>query len=335
MKQAPRITYHRRMVATIWRRGLAGLLSLFVFFGSGGIANAQSQLPSTGSPFIVVELNSGSVTIHAWSRSTVGIEADPNIRYNHAPPRMVENRLQQPSVLLWSQQIRTRGGAVLTLPPEPFPLPSFPPGDHDAYIIRGQGDVTLNVPEAAPLIVINIKFGSATVEGYRGTLVAHIDSGQIHLNDDAGTVAAQVNNGPFFANDSNFQRMRLRTGRGDVLMTNCRVSQIAVTSLLGSILFDNGTFDNGIAHFESARGVVAIGVNGPALVEAHSGNGHILYDAGDAQMQRATDDAQATFGIGGPVVTATSGDAAVLLYRGSLRDHPGLMRQLPARARFF
>jgi hypothetical protein len=237
--------------------------------------------------------------------------------------------------MLWSQTLKVGQGEELTLPPEPFPLPPFAPGDHDAYVIRGEGNVTLDVPEATPLVVINIKLGTASVDGYRGTLVAHIGGGQIHLSDDGGTVAAQVNNGPFFANDSNFVRLRLRTGRGNIIMTNCRASQIAVTSLLGSILYDNGSFDNGIARFESDRGIVAIGVNGAAQVEAHAGNGRIMYENGDAQITRTGGDAQAIFEAGGPVVTASSTDAAVFLFRGSLRDHPGLMSRLPPRARFF
>jgi hypothetical protein len=335
MKARSRIPYHVDMVATIWRRALAGLLSLFVFLGFDGSALAQSQLPSTGSPFVVVQLDSGAVTVHTWTRPTVGIEADPSITYNHAPPRIVEGRMRQQSIMLWSQTIKTQQGEQLSLPPEPFPLPPFAPGDHDAYIVRGEGDVTLDVPESTPLIVINIKLGTATVEGYHGTLVAHIGGGQVHLNDDSGTVAAQVNNGPFFANNSNFERIRLRTGRGNILMTNCRASQIAVTSLMGSILFDNGSFDNGIARFETDRGIVAIGVNGAAQIEAHSGNGRIVLDNGDAAVQRSASDAQATFEAGGPVVTASSTNAAVFLFRGSLRDHPNLLRQLPPRARFF
>ena len=335
MKRATPIAYDRCMVATMWRRGLAGLLSLFVFLGFGGIARAQTQLPSTGAPFIVVQLESGSVTIRTWTRLSVGFEGDPSVNYHHAPPRMVQARMRQQSVMLWSQTIRTPRGQELSFPPEPFPLPPFAPGDHDAYVIRGEGDVTLDVPQATPLIVINVKLGTASVQGYHGTLVAHIGGGQMHLDQDSGTVAVQVNNGPFFATDSDFERMRLRTGRGNIMMTNCRASQIAVTSLLGSILFDDGSFDPGIARFESDRGIVAIGVNGPAQVEAHSGNGRILVGSGEGNVTRDADDAQVIFDIGGPVVTASSASAAVLLYRGSLRDHPMLMRELPARARFF
>jgi Putative adhesin len=323
------------MVATMWRRALAGLLSVFVFLtGGSGVARAQQALlPSTGSPFIVVQLESGSVTIHSWSRPNVGIDADPTVSYNHAPPRTVQGQMRQ-SVMLWSQTIQTQQGQ-LTLPPEPFPLPPVAPGDHDAYIIRGYGDVTLNVPYATPLVIVNVKIGSVDIAGFHGTFVVHSGAGQVHLDGDSGTGAVQVNNGAFFADESSFDRLRLRTGRGNVIMTNCRAEQIDVTTLLGSIVFDNGTFANGIARFESDRGAIAIGVNGGAQIEAHSGNGRIISDPGDVDIQLNGPDAQAQINGGGPVVTATSADGAIVIYTGSLRDHPNLQREIPPRLRLF
>ncbi len=320
----------------MWRRGLSGLLSLFVLLGGAGTrAGAQyMQLPSTGAPFILVQLRSGSATIRTWDRPTVGIVADPGVRYNHAPPRIVASRMHQ-SVMLWSQTIQTPEGA-LTLAPEPFVLPPFAPGDHDAYVIRGEGNVTLTVPQQAPLVVVNVRVGSVAISGFHGNaFVVHVNQGQVHLDDDSGTGAVQVNNGAFFASNSAFDRLRLRTGRGNIVMTNCHSRQIAVTSLTGSILYDSGTFENGIAHFESERGTVAIGVDGSAEIEAHAGSGRILYRPGEAQVQRSADDAQAIIDGGGPVITATTDAGAVIFYRGAIHDHPGLERALPAAMRFF
>lgn len=328
------ISYHRSMVAAMWRRGLAGLLSVFVFLGCGAAARAQQALlPSTGAPFLLVQLESGAVTIHSWARPTVSIEGDPTVTYNHAPPRIVEGRMRAQSIMLWSQTIQSPQGP-LTLPPEPFLLPPVPPGDHDAYIVRGYGDVTIDVPYATPLMIVNVKIGSVTIDGYHGTFIVHAGAAQVHLDADSGTGAIQVNNGAFFASESSFDRLRLRTGRGNIVMTDCRAQQIDVTSLLGSIVIDNGTFENGIARFESERGAVAIGVNGGAQIVAHSGNGRILYENGDAVVERNGTDAQAEFGGGGPVVTATSATGAVMFFSGSLRDHPQLERLLPQRIRF-
>jgi hypothetical protein len=323
------------MVAAMWRRGLAGLLSVFVFVGSSIAARAQqSMLPSTGAPFVLVQLDSGSVTIRSWPRPTVGIEADPTITYNHAPPRMVAARVNQQSVMLWSHTIQTPQG-TLTLPPEPFLLPPVAPGDHDAYVVRGYGNATIDIPDQTPLLIVNVKLGSISIEGYHGTFIVHAGATQVHLDGVSGTGGVQVNTGAFFANDSSFDRLRLRTGRGNVVMTNCHAQQIDVTSLMGSILYDNGTFTNGIARFESQRGAVAVGVNGGAQIEAHSGNGRILYENGDANVQRNGADGQAQLGGGGPVVTATSASAAVIFYSGSLRDHPQLQRLIPPTMRLF
>ncbi len=104
---------------------------------------------------------------------------------------------------------------------------------------------------------------------------------------------------------------------------HCAAAQIQASSLTGSIIYDNGTFTPGLAHFESQRGSVALGVaNGNAQITAHSDSGRVFNEAQG-------------FVRGGPVVTATSGSGAVLYYRGSLRQHPQLMQRLPANARPF
>ena len=291
-------------------------------------ARAQQQiLPSTGAPFILVQLQSGAVTVRTWQRPSVGFVADPTVDIHHAPPRIVAAREQQQQIMLWAQTIRTPQGE-LTLPAEPFPLPEFP-GDHDAYVVRGYGNVTLTVPESTPLVVVNIKSGSATIAGYQGAFVVHAGAAQVHLDEDGGTGAVQGNGG-FFAENSTFDRLRVRSGRGDIVMTNCRAQQIAVTSLVGSIVYDNGSFENGIARFETQRGVVAIGVNGPAQIVAHSGTGRILA-SNDVDLIRNGLDAQAAIQGGGPVVTVTSDTGAVAIYQGALREHPQLMRELPPR----
>jgi len=335
MKRRSARGYHPGMTATTWRRGLAGLLTAFVFLiGFRAPARAASSfIPTTPAPFIVVQLGSGSVTIRTWDRPGIQIDSDPSITFSHAPPREVASRIP-PQIMLWSQTIQTPAGE-LNLPPEPFPLPPFAPGEHDALVVRGDGDVTLTIPEQSPLVLVNVRLGALAVDGYRGTaLVAHVTAGEVHLDDVSGTVAVQVNNGPFYANDSSFDRLRLRTGRGNVYMSNCRSRQIQVTSLMGSILYDNGVFEPGLARFESTRGAVAIGLASGAQIEAHSGAGRILYDAGpEGNPVRGANDAQAALMGGGPVVTASSTGGAVIFYHGLLHDHPRLERAMPPRLR--
>ncbi len=325
--------YHRGVMATTWRRGLAGLLSVFVFL-AGMTARAHAAntvIPTTPAPFVWIQLDGGAVTIRTWDRSEIAVQSDPSVTVNHAPPRELGGPQQVP---LWSQTVKTPTGD-LTLAPEAFILPPFEPGDHDALIVRGQGNVTLTIPTQAPLVLVNVRLGSVNVDGFAGTaLVAHVTAGEMHLSNISTTAALQVNNGPVFISDSDFPRLRLRTGRGSVFMTNCRASQIQVTSLVGSILFDNGSFDPGLAHFETDRGSIAIGVTTGAQIAAHSGSGRIFYDIGDTgSVNRTPNDAQAELNGGGPVITASSNNGAVVFYRGALHQYPELERIIGPKLR--
>jgi hypothetical protein len=174
------------------------------------------------------------------------------------------------------------------------------------------------------LIIANVKQGNLTIENYRGgTFVAHVNRGSMVLNGVAGTGAAQVNYGSFSASDSSFDRLRVRTARANMMFENCASTQIQASSLAGTIVYDNGTFAPGLAHFESQRGSVAIGVaDGNAQITAHSDSGHVA-SADDAFTRAA------------PVVTATSGTGNVLYYRGTIQTHPDMLRQLPPEARPF
>lgn len=207
--------------------------------------------------------------------------------------------------------------------------------EHDALIVRGEGDVTLTIPAQTPLVLASVRLGSVTVDGFTGTaLVTHVTAGEVHLSNVSTTAAVQVNNGPVFIANSAFPRLRLRTGRGNVFMSNCRASQIQVTSLVGSILFDNGTFDPGLAHFETDRGSIAIGVTGGTQIDAHSSAGRIFYDTGnESNVNRSPYDAQALLNGGGPVVTASSINGAVLFYRGTLHQYPQLERIIGPKLR--
>jgi hypothetical protein len=201
--------------------------------------------------------------------------------------------------------------------------------------VRGEGDVTLTVPQQTPLLLINVRLGSVTIAGYSGTaFVAHVTAGEVHVENVSTTAAIQVNNGPVFISNSTFERLRLRTGRGTAFMSACRSQQIQVTSLTGSVVYDNGVFEPGLAHFETTRGDIAIGLASGAQIEAHSSAGRILYDVGsDGSVNRSAQDAQATLMGGGPVITASSITGAVIFYRGTLHDYPQFERLLTPKLR--
>ena len=105
--------------------------------------------------------------------------------------------------------------------------------------------------------------------------------------------------------------------------------QIQATSTYGSIVYDNGGFQPGLARFESEHGNVALGVRGNAQIGAYSGSGHVesSFDD-DVQVRGDPTTKQATVGGGGPVVTATSKNGSVYLYSGSMNEHPHVRQEL-------
>jgi hypothetical protein len=325
-------------VARDRRRRLVGLLLAFVlaaFWRLGARASAQ-EVPTTDSPVVFVQLQSGAVTIVTGRGPGVLLQADPGVTYQHiAASPQVDARIPG-QVRLWAQTIRTPAGQ-LSLPPEPFIFPPLAPELHDAVIVRGAGNVSLQLPENTALVVANVRRGSVQIDGYHGVFVTHVANGQVMLNGVGGTGAVQMGAGRLTAINSNFVRLRARTARADMIFRNCNAQQIQATSLVGSILYDNGTFAPGLARFESMRGNVAVGVaSGGAQIGAHSDTGQIYsgFEGTPAQVNRAAPtDSQTVVAGGGPVVTATSGTGSVLLYNGSLRDHPQLMQRLPPRMR--
>jgi len=69
-------------------------------------------------------------------------------------------------------------------------------------------------------------------------------------------------------------------------------------------------------------------------IEAHSSSGRILYDIGsDGTVNRSAQDAQATLMGGGPVVTASSVNGAVIFFHGTLHDYPQFERLLTPKTR--
>jgi hypothetical protein len=317
-------TYNQTVRESAWRRGLARLLFVFLFAVSVGARASADSIPTTDSPIIFIQPLNGNVTIHTWNQPTVQIDADPTVQYNHPNAMFVAQHPQAfAQQMLWAQTIDSPDGQ-LALAAEPFALQPLPPGPHDAISIRGQGDVTLTVPSNTALIVARVRSGEVSIENYHGgQFVVNVGVGSVRLTNVQGTGAVQLNNGPMFASNSSFDRLRARTGRGNQFYENCSVAQIQASSLMGSIVYDNGTFTQGLAHFESQRGSVALGVsNGDAQITAHSDAGRVFNEAQG-------------FTRGGPVVTATTGSGAVIYYRGSLREHPRLLMQLPANARPF
>ncbi len=307
-------TYNRIVGLHGWRQGVACFLFAFLLVpASVTSASADTQtVATTGAPVVFAQLQTGMVTVRTWNRNDVQIDADSTINVRHierVPPNL------PPAFTFFAQTIDTPEGPLM-LPPEPFLIAALDPSPHDAVVFEGVGNLTLSIPNGSPLLVARVGRGEVSIDGYHGgTFFATVRAGLLYLNDVSGTGGLQVNNGPVIVRNSTFDRVRARTGRGNMFFENCTARQIEATSLTGSIIYDNGSFQPGLARFESERGNIALGIaRGGAQIDAHSGDGHVVSE-GSFQS--------------GPVVTATSGRGTVMYYTGSLREHPNLRRQLP------
>ena len=309
-------TYNRTVGSHGWRALAGFLFALVCAAGATTRASADTQtIATSGAPVVFAQLQTGIVKVRTWNRTDVQVEADPTINIRHID-RVPENL--PPAFTFFAQTIDTPDGPLM-LPPEPFliqPLDSS--SSHDAVAFNGYGNLTITIPSGSAVLVTRVGRGEVHIEGYHGgTFFVTVRAGMLRLNDVSGTGGFQVNNGPVLVRNSTFDRLRARTGRGNMFFENCTARQIEATSLIGSIVYDNGSFEPGLARFESERGNIALGIaRGGAQIDAHSGDGRVLSE-GSLQS--------------GPVVTATSERGAVIYYNGSLRSHPNLRAQLPMR----
>jgi hypothetical protein len=307
---------------TPYNRGV-GRLSLFLLvlvILSGARASADPQsFSTTNAPAVFVQALDGTITVRTWDRPEVQIEGDPNAQVNRIPQAALSSGKAIPPFLLMlrAQQIQTPDGEAISMPPEPFPVAPLDGQEHDGVRIITGGDVTITVPANSPFLLVNAPRANVKLEGYHGgTFVSHIGAGSLTMNDVSGTVGAQVNNGRIRATNSTFDRIRVRNGRGGMFFENCDARQIEATSLISPIVYDNGSFQPGLARFESQKGNIALGVRGGAQIDAHSVSGQVLSEGAIH---------------GGPFVTATSGTGSVMTYNGALRDHPNFQQRFPAQ----
>jgi len=132
----------------------------------------------------------------------------------------------------------------------------------------------------------------------------------------------QPNSGRLLVTGSSFDRIRVRANAAQLVFRDDSARQIEVTTMNGPIVWDNGTFDAGLARFETTYGLIAIGVAGDAQIEARSGDGHVfwLWDRRTPIEARGDNEASATVGAGGPVVNAVTAHGNIFLYDNSLAN---------------
>jgi hypothetical protein len=290
-------------------------------------ALADQSVPVGANPVLNVQIDSGTLNVRTWNRPDVTVQTDGTMNVQHVPASAVDPNLSH-QYTSWSQHVSTANGDV-TLPEESFVLPKLQGSSHDAVVARGHGNTTIMVPRGTALVTAHVGTGQYNLSNYNGAFIAHVDNGGITMNHVNGSGYAEAVNGPVHANNSTFDRLRVRTATGNMLFRGCTSHQIDASSQYGSIVYDNGSFQSGLARFESVHGNVALGVRGSAQIGAHSGSGHIVSSFRDnAQVHNGSNVTQATVRGGGPVVTADSKNGSVYLYNGSVRAHPRVQAEL-------
>jgi len=335
-------------VSTRWggaaRHWAAGAAFLTLVVLSAGTANAGTSTIEVGNQAVVqVWARTGSdIAVRTWERPAVQIDTDDDqIQVARRP--LAFGTVQQPmSVPIPVQNIQFRDAngnpTAGTLPPEDFPLASdMRAGVHDlVHINAGENThTTVTVPAGAAIVDARIYGnGQITVNNYHGgTLFVWGNNGVARLENVSAATFAQMLNGRLVAFDSSFERLRARGNTAAMFFERCRAKQIEVTTHSGPIVFDNGTFEPGLARFESTNGLIAIGVDGNAQVNGRTQDGHVLamFDQRPRFDQRAEGDATATIGAGGALVNAVTGHGNVFLYDGALANRravPPEWRQL-------
>jgi hypothetical protein len=316
--------------------GTAAALALLVFLtaSTAAVSAAPTLVEAGNAPVVVVRLTSGTLTIRTWNRNQVQIDTQGTANWFHATPQQVANTLPLTQNML-AQTAQTMFGPV-TLPPETFIDPPLAPGPHEGVRIVGQGTTTILVPQNTALILARVGAGNIHLQGYRGAFLTAVHTGNVVLNNVGGTGFVQAVKGRVFAGASSFDRIRVRTGIGNIAFEGCTAQQIEVTSIRGSVVYDNGSFTPGLARFESQYGNIALGIGaGGAQVSAHAASGRIFTDfSGRSNVSVAGGDARGQIGGGGATVTASANNGALLLYDGSLRSHPNIAAHAPAMRAF-
>ena len=324
--------------------GLGALLSCLAILAAPAVAGTSSYDVGDQAVINVIVRGKGNdVTVHVWDRPSVQFdfsdESAPMVDRRSIPfgPGRFPLSRQVPAMMFAT---RDRDGQVSAgaLAPEEFPYASFRPGPHDVVSVDApeSSHLVITVPASTGVLGLRVGGGQTTVEGFRGANLFLIQGqGHVQLTGATTTAFVQLSYGTFFAADSVFDRIRVRGIAAHDVFEHCRSKQIEASSVHGSIVYDGGSFDPGLARFESQNGNIALGMNGAANVTGRSQDGHVytMFDrrGGSTVDQRSDGEASATIGGGGPLVNAISGRGNVYLYDGTLtsrREPPAEWRPL-------
>lgn len=318
-----------RLRAIRWATaGFGALLAAFVTTAAPSAA-ATSSFDVGDQAVVSVQVRGpgNDVSIRTWDRPSVQVESaddTPQVERGSvvfAPLPLIVPVPPMPW-LTRDAAGQINGGGMM--PPEDFPYTSIRPGPHDSIRVTAPpgSHLTLTVPATTGILQVRVGGGTTAIDGYRGAnLFVVQNAGRVQLSNSATTAFAQMGYGVLYASDDTFDRIRVRANAAHVVFERCRSKQIEASTVAGNILYDGGTFDPGLARFESHSGNVALGVAAPAQLSARTQDGRVytLFDRrGIAVDQRGDGDTTATVGGGGALVNAISESGNVFLYDGTL-----------------
>jgi hypothetical protein len=300
------------------------LLAQLVWPATAGAA--ASSFDVGDQALVQIALPEADLSIKTWDRNTVkveGADADAVLATRGVSPIPPIIRIPAQAVV----EGETRADAVAaTLPPEDFPIGLSAAGPHDAIrIVPAAGAqtatpprLTVTIPASTRMLFVRVMHGSLAVNDYHGTSIIYTGNTALTLAHVGGDAFMQATNGVVRMSDSSFNLLRARTNRAELIFERCHIRQIDATTLTGAIVYDNGTFEPGLAHFESDRGNIALGVNGNAQLVAHSDEGRVFSMLPGGHPEGISGDEHAQIGAGGLVVSASTGRGNVYLYEGAL-----------------
>ena len=301
-------------------------------------AAAETAGFDVGDQAVVAILARGrgnDVVVRTWDRPVVQVESSvgpPNVERRVAVFGTEKLPLTAPIPPM--QYTQREGGETVgtgMLAPEEFPFSSFRAGPHDVVRVTADGGTHLivTVPASTGLLRTAILGGQTTIDGFRGSNLYLLQgSGRILVTGATTTAFVQLNNGRITIEDSTFDRIRLRSNSAQVVFDHCRSRQIEATTVSGAIVYDGGSFDPGLARFDSQSGNIALGTAAAAQLAGRSQNGRVYTSFDGRTTVQQAPDGTATANVGGgggPLVNAISSRGNVYLYDGTLasrRDLP-------------
>ncbi len=193
----------------------------------------------------------------------------------------------------------------------------------DVRIVAGAGSrTTVMIPSSVAILQTRVRGGGGivTIDGYHGgTLFVGLLGGRASITNVMSAAFIQMMSGRLDVSDSSFDRLRARGNAADFIFEHDRARQIEVSTVSGNIVYDNGTFDPGLARFESTYGSIGLGVATNAQLSARSTDGRVysMWERRTPIDQRSPGEASATVAGGGPVVNAVTAHGNVYLYDGA------------------